>query len=166
MSKIEIVALGGLNEDGKNMYVVSVDEDLFVFDAGLKYAEDHLFGIDYIIPDFSYLKENEARIKGVFLTHGHMENVGAVPELMRTLPSVKIYGTKFTLDIVGKMLEEANLSKTNLVEILPHRRLNFNEHKVFPLSLTHSIPDNVGYVLYTKDGAIFYTGNFVFDATM
>ncbi|MDD2490004.1 MAG: ribonuclease J, partial [Bacilli bacterium] len=167
MSKIKIFALGGLNEDGKNMYVIEVDNDIFVFDAGLKYADDHLFGIDYIIPDFRYLKNNINRVKGIFLTHGHDENIGALPEIINELPNIKVYGTKFTIDIVRKMLEEDGHTKiNNLIEIVPHRKINFDHNSVFPIRLTHSIPDNVGYALYTEDGVIFYTGNFVFDPTM
>ncbi len=166
MSTIKIFSLGGLNEDGKNMYVVEIDNDLFVFDAGLKYADDKLFGIDYIIPDFSYIKNNQNRIKGIFLTHGHDEHVGALPNIIKEIPDINIYGTKFTIDIVKKMLEEEGGSSNNLIEITPHRKINFENNSIFPISLTHSIPDNVGYVLYTPDGSIFYTGNFVFDSTM
>lgn len=166
MSKIKVFALGGLNENGKNMYVVEVNNDIFVFDAGLKYADDKLFGIDYLIPDFRYLKNNISRVKGIFLTHGHDENVGALPEILAELPDINIYGTKFTLDIVRKMLEEDNIKANNLHELLPHRKIDFDKNSIFPIRLTHSIPDNVGYVLYTEDGAIFYTGNYVFDPAM
>ncbi|MFA5408203.1 MAG: ribonuclease J [Bacilli bacterium] len=166
MSKIKIFGLGGLNEIGKNMYVVEVDNDIFVFDAGLKYAAEKLFGIDYLIPDFRYLKNNITRVKGVFLSHGHDENVGALPQILAEIPDLNIYGTKFTLDIVRKMLEEENIKANNLHEILPHRKLDFDKNSIFPIRLTHSIPDNVGYVLYTEDGAVFYTGNYVFDPAM
>ncbi len=166
MSKINIFALGGQNEIGKNMYVVEVNNDIFIFDAGLKYAEDKLYGIDYIVPDLKYLKANSNRIKGIFLTHGHDENIGALPEILTILPNLSIYGPKFTIDIVRKMLEEDNITANNLIEIAPHHKIDFNKNSVFPVRLTHSIPDNVGYVLYTEDGAILYTGNFVFDASM
>lgn len=166
MSKIKIFALGGLNEIGKNMYVVEVNNDIFIFDAGLKYAEDRLYGIDYLIPDYRYLKNNIDRIKGIFLTHGHDENIGALSEIVAMLPNINIYGTKFTIDIVREMLEEENIKFDNLHEILPHRKIDFDKNSIFPIRLTHSIPDNVGYVLYTEDGAIFYTGNFVFDPSM
>jgi ribonuclease J len=166
MSKIKIFALGGQNEIGKNMYVTEVDNDIFIFDAGLKYAQDKLYGIDYLIPDFHYLKANIDRIKGVFLSHGHDENVGALPEILTELPDLKVYGTKFTLDIVRKMLEEDTITANNLIEILPHRKLDFGKNSIFPVRLTHSIPDNVGFVLNTEDGAILYTGNFVFDPAM
>jgi ribonuclease J len=166
MSKIKIFSLGGLNENGKNMYVVDVDNDLFIFDAGLKYADDFMLGIDYIIPNFDYLKENESRIQGLFITHGHDEHMGAIPDILASMPNLKIYATTFTMEIIKKELELEGITKANLVEIKPHQKLIFNQNSIFPISLTHSIPDAVGYVLYTLDGAIFYTGNFVFDPTM
>ena len=166
MSKIKIFSLGGLNENGKNMYVVEVDKDIFIFDAGLKYDNDRNLGIDYIIPDFTYLVKNRKRIKGVFLTHGHDSNMGAVPDLLETIPELPIYATKLTLDIVKMRLNQENISKYKLNEIKPHVKLNFGRNSVFSISVTHSIPDAVCYVLYTKDGAIVYTGDFVMDATM
>ena len=96
MSKIKIFSLGGLNEVGKNIYCIDVDNDLFIFDCGLKYANENLYGIDYIIPDFSFLVKNKKRIKGVFLTHGHYENMGAVGDLLQEIPYLKIFATKFT----------------------------------------------------------------------
>ena len=166
MSKIKIFGLGGLNEEGKNMYVVKVDQDIFVFDAGLKYAGDDLLGIDYVIPNFDYLKENIKDIKGLFLTHAHEKNMGAVCDLVMELPEIKIYGTKFTLNVVKRQLEDANINYNNFVEIDPHRKVDFGNNSIFPVRLTHSTPDNVGYALNTLDGIIFYTGNYVFDATM
>ena len=91
MSKIKIFALGGLNEVGKNMYVVEVDNDIFVFDAGLKYADDKMLGVDYIIPNYDYLKENKKRIKGVFITHGHDAQMGALSDILLDISSLKIY---------------------------------------------------------------------------
>ena len=96
MSKIKLFSLGGLNEVGKNIYCIDVDKDLFIFDCGLKYANENLYGIDYIIPDFEYLVKNKKRIKGVFLTHGHYENIGAVSDLLKEIPNLKVYATKFT----------------------------------------------------------------------
>ena len=104
MSKIEIFSLGGLNENGKNMYVINVDNDIFVFEAGLQYADEHTLGIDYFIPNIDYLKENKERIKGIFLTHGHDENIGALSDIVDTLDNVKIYGSRFTMNIVKQEL--------------------------------------------------------------
>ncbi len=166
MSKIKIFALGGLNENGKNMYVVEVNKDIFVFDAGLKYDNDINLGIDYIIPSVNYLVKNRKRIKGIFLTHGHEGNMGATPDVLDRLPEVPVYGTKLTLEMVRKDLDKNQLNKFKLIEIKPHVKIDFGRNSIFPISVTHSIPDAVCYVLYTPDGAIVYTGDFVFDSTM
>ena len=166
MSKIKIFSLGGLNENGKNMYVVDVDNDLFVFDAGLKYANEKMLGIDYIIPDFSFLKENIKRIKGIFITHGHQESMGAVSDIVSELPEINIYSCKFTCDLIKRNFNDLGINFKNLHEIMQHKKINFGKNSIFPVALTHSIPDNVGYVLNTEDGSIVYTGNFVFDSSM
>ena len=166
MSKIKIFALGGLNENGKNMYVVNVDEDIFVFDACLKYDNDINLGIDYIIPNFDYLEKNKKNIKGIFLTHGHDGNMGAVPDIIEKIPSIPIYGTKLTLDIVKQDTAKGVIEKANFIEIKPHNKIDFGKNSIFPISVTHSIPSAVCYVLYTPDGAIVYTGDFTFDSTM
>ena len=166
MSKIKIFALGGLNENGKNMYVVKVDNDIFIFDAGLKYDNDINLGINYIIPNFDYIIKNRKNVKGIFLTHGHEGNMGAVPDILDQLPDIPVYGTKLTLEIVKKDVDRKILDKTNFVEIKPHVKLDFGSNSIFPISVTHSIPDALCYVLYTPDGAIVYTGDFTFDSTM
>ena len=166
MSKIKIFALGGLNEIGKNMYVVDVDNDLFIFDAGLKYSGDNMLGVDYIIPNYDYLKENKKRIKGLFITHGHDEQMGAIPDIMIDYPEIPIYATTFTLEIIKRELDEEKIKYNNLHEIKAHHKLNFGKCSIFPISVTHSVPDSVAYALYTPDGVIFYTGNYIFDPTM
>ena len=163
MSKIKIFSLGGLNENGKNMYVVDVDNNIFVFDARLKYGSDKTLGVDYILPDYTYIKMNKERVKGIFLTHGHDSNMGAVADILFDIPDLPIYGTKFTLEILRRDLEENNIVATNIKEIRPHSKLVFGDLVLFPISVTHSIPDAVCFVLYTEDGAIVYTGDFVFD---
>ena len=166
MSKIKIFSLGGLNENGKNMYVVDVDNDLFVFDAGLKYANEKMLGIDYIIPDFTFLKENKNRIKGIFITHGHNKSMGAIPDIIKELKDIDIYSLKFTCDVIKRRLDDLGIEFNNLHEIDAYKKINFGKCSIFPIRLTHSIPDNVGYVLNTPDGAIVYTGNYVFDSSM
>ena len=166
MSKINIFSLGGLNENGKNMYVVEVDNDIFVLEAGLQYADEHTLGIDYFIPNIDYLKDNKKRIKGIFLTHGHDENVGALSDIVDVLDNVPIYGSRFTLNIVKHELTNYNKSIDNLIEIKENKLLDFDSVKITPISLSHSIPDNFGYAIYTDDGAIFYASDFVFDPTM
>lgn len=166
MSKIKIFSLGGLNETGKNMYVVNVDENIFVFDAGLKYATDKMLGVDYILPDYSYIKDNKDKVKGIFLTHGHDSNIGAMADILFDMPDLPVFATKFTMEVLKEDLQESNVNATNLKEIRPHSKLIFGDLIIFPISVTHSIPDSVCYVLYTEDGAIVYTGDFVFDSTM
>ena len=162
MCNIKIFSLGGLDELGKNCYCIDIDNDLFVFDCGLKYANENLYGIDYIIPDFEYLKENKNRIKGVFLTHGHYENMGATEDLLLQIPDVKIYATKFTKFI----LTNDGIDPKKIIEIAPYKKINFGEKSIFPISVNHSAPDAVMYVLNTKDGAIVYTGDFLVDPKM
>lgn len=162
MSKIKIFSLGGLDENGKNTYIVDIDNDLFVFDCGLKYASGNMLGIDYIIPDFDYLIKNQKRIKGVFITHGHYENMGSVSDLLESIPNLPIYATKFTKYV----LMEDGVNEKNIIEIKPHKKINFGKNSVFPISVSHSSPDSVMYVLNTSDGAICYTGDFLIDPSM
>ena len=166
MSKIKIFSLGGLNENGKNMYVVNVDSDIFVFDAGLKYDNDSNLGIDYIIPNYDYLIQNKKNVKCIFLTHGHEGKMGAVPAILEQIPDIPVYGTKLTLEIVKKDMTKEQIDNANFKEVRPHSKIGFGKNALFPISVTHSIPDAVCYVLYTEDGAIVYTGDFVFDSTM
>ncbi|MBO5095995.1 MAG: ribonuclease J [Bacilli bacterium] len=162
MSKIKFFSLGGLDENGKNTYIVEVDESIFVFDCGLKYATGNLYGIDYVIPDFEYLIKNKNRIKGIFLTHGHYENMGGVADFLTDCPNIKVFATKFTKYI----LLEDGVDPKNIVEIVPHKKINFGKISVFPISVSHSSPDSVMYVLNTPDGAICYTGDFIIDPSM
>lgn len=162
MSKIKIFGLGGLSESGKNSYVIEVDDDIYVFDAGIKFASGNLLGIDYIMPDFSYLVKNKKRIKGLFITHGHKENMGAVADLLKDIPNLKVYATKFT----KFELMEDGVNEGNIVLIKPHKKINFGTVSIFPIAVSHSCPDAVMYVVNTKDGAICYTGDFVIDPSM
>lgn len=166
MSKIKLFSLGGLNENGKNMFVMEIDDDILVFEAGLKYSDENTLGIDYCIPNIDYLKQNVKRIKGIFLTHGHDENAGALVDIYKYLDNVKVYGSKFTMDIVKKEFESYKVDTTNLIEIKVNKVISIGNVKVFPVSLSHSIPDNFGYAVYTNDGVIFYGSDFVFDAVM
>ena len=166
MSKIKIFALGGQNEIGKNMYVVDIDENIYVFEAGLKYADDKLLGVDYIIPNYDYLKENKDRIKGIFITHGHDQQMGALADILIDIPDVKIYGGKFTLEIIKQDLEESNIKNYNLIEIKAHKKIDFGTESIFPIQVSHALPDSYLYVLNTNDGSIVFTGNYIFDPSM
>lgn len=166
MSKIKLFSLGGLDENGKNMFVIEVDKEIFVFEAGIKYADEFTLGIDYVIPNINYLKENKKRIKGIFLTHGHEENIGALPDIMPDLPKIPIYASKYTLDIVRKEFETYKIATNGLIEIRANVPIEVGKIKIFPINLSHSAPDNFGYAVYTKDGVIFYASDFVIDPLM
>lgn len=162
MSKIKILGLGGLSESGKNSYVIEIDDEIYVFDAGIKFASGNLLGIDYIMPDFSYLIKNRKRIKGLFITHGHKENMGAVADILKDIPELKVYATKFT----KFELMEDGVDEKNIIVITPHKKINFEKISIFPIAVSHSCPDSVMYVVNTKDGAICYTGDFIIDPSM
>jgi len=162
MSKIRVMALGGLNENGKNTYVIEVDEAIFIFDAGIKFASEQMYGIDYIIPDYDYLIKNKNRIKGLFLTHAHPENVLGVFDLIKVLPNIKIFATKYTIEY----LKLEGMPDGRIIEINAHHKINFGPISIFPINVNHSVPDAVMYVVNTKDGAIVYTGDFLIDPSM
>ena len=162
MSKIRIFGLGGLNESGKNTYVIEIDDKIFVLDCGLKYATDNEYGIDYILPDYSYLKENKKKIVGVFITHAHQENMGGVGDLLNNIPDIKIYCTKYT----HEYLKLEGINDKNIVEIKANKKITFGDVGIFPINVSHSVPDACMYAIYTKDGIICYTGDFIIDPTM
>lgn len=162
MSKIRMFALGGLNESGKNTYVIEIDNRIFIFDCGLKYATDSMYGIDYIIPNYQYLIDNKDRIVGVFLTHAHLENMGGIFDLVRDIPKLKVYATRYTKEYL--LLE--GLNEKNIIEIKAQKKVSFRDVSIFPINVSHSVPDAVMYVINTKDGAICYTGDFLIDPTM
>ncbi len=163
MSKIKIFGMGGLNENGKNTYIVEVDDKIFVFDAGLKYANDTMYGIDYIIPDYDYLEKNKERIVGVFITHAHPESYGGVRDLIKDIKDIKIYATKYAIN----QMKLDGINEKNLNLITAHKKIVIDkETSVFAINVNHSVPDSVMYVLNTKDGAVVYTGDFIIDPSM
>jgi len=164
MSKIKFCALGGLGENGKNMYVVTVDNKIFILDAGLKYPSAELHGIDAIIPDITYLIEKKKNICGLFLSHGHDDNIGAVVEIIKKL-NVPVYATNFTASIVELMLSEAKVTKYVINRITDNTIINFGNVSVSFFDTTHSIPQSVGISINTKDGSIVYAPDFAFNAS-
>ena len=162
MEKVKIFGLGGLDETGKNTYVVELNNDIFVFDCGLKYTEGNPYGIDYVIPDYEYLVKNKNRIKGVFITHGHYENMGAALDLLKTIPSIKFYATNYTKFV----LEDLGVKKESIVEIVPGKKLTFGKTTMYSLPVSHSVPGAVMFILETEHGSICYTGDFVIDPLM
>ena len=162
MEKIRIFGLGGLDEMGKNTYVIEINDAIFVFDCGLKYAENNMYGIDYIIPDYEYLIKNKTKIKGVFITHGHYENMGAAADLARIIPGIKFYATHYTKFV----LMDLGVKEESIVEIVPNKSLKFDGITIFPLPVSHSVPGAVMYSINTSHGAICYTGDFIIDPLM
>ncbi|MFV0499289.1 MAG: ribonuclease J [Bacilli bacterium] len=163
MSKIKIFALGGMGENGKNMYGVEIGNDIILFDAGFKYPDENMYGIDTVVPDFTYLKENKERIKGIFISHGHMDNVGAINDFVTLFPNVTIHGSSTTISMVNYVLEESNLKSNNMKIIDRFENVSFGKYSVFAIPLTHSAPGNFGYAVNTKQGIIFYATDYIFD---
>ncbi len=166
MANIKIMSLGGLNENGKNLYTVSINDKILIFDCGIKYAPDKMYGVDYVIPDFTYLVENKNKIVGLFLTHPHFENMGALTDLISLIPNLKVYASKFTTRIIEYVCSEENVEIKNLITILPHRKIDFKEFSVFPFNVTHSCPESFGFSINTEDGAVIYMSDFIVDSTM
>ena len=160
---IKVISLGGQGELGKNMYIIEVNEDLYILDAGLMLPEGEMLGIDAVIPDITYLQENKERIQGIFISHGHEDHFGALSYLLKYV-KVPVYGTKLTLALIKMKLKEDSFSgKADLVEINSDSVLSFPETAVSFFRTNHSIPDSLGIVIHTRDGAIVYTGDFKFD---
>ena len=130
MSKINIMSLGGLNENGKNLYVVNIDGKLLIFDCGMKYAPDKMYGVDYVIPDFQYLEEHKKDIVGVFVTHPHHENMGALSDLLKVLPDVNVYASSFTSKIIQYFCEEDKVACKNLNVVSAHKKIEFGNFSV------------------------------------
>ncbi|MGL4521573.1 MAG: ribonuclease J [Bacilli bacterium] len=163
---IRVFALGGVGEVGKNMYVVEVDDAIFVLDSGLKFPDEEMYGIDLVTPDITYLYENKERIQGIFLTHGHEDHIGGIPYTLRKI-RVPIYGTALTLALVEEKLSEHGMRDCRhlLKEIGSDTTLKFGAVSVSFFRTTHSIPDSVGIAVHTVHGAIVFTGDFKFDQT-
>jgi ribonuclease J len=162
IEKIKVIALGGVNEIGKNMYVLETNNQIFIVEAGLMVPGDEMLGIDAVIPDISYLIENQDKIKGIFLTHGHVEQIGGLPYILKKL-NAPIYGTKFTLGLVKAELKVDQ--SVTLNEVNQHHSLKFEDITVTFFRTTHNIPDSIGIIFDTPQGAIVYTGDFKFDQT-
>lgn len=161
-----IFALGGVAEIGKNMYVVQYANDIVVIDAGLKFPEEDMLGIDIVIPDITYLTENRDKVRGIVLTHGHEDHIGGLPYVLKNL-NVPVYGTKLTLGLVENKLKEAGLlgeTKRILINADSEIELGSTMKATF-FKTNHSIPDSVGVCIETPEGNVVHTGDFKFDHT-
>lgn len=160
---IRIIPLGGVGEIGKAMYVVEIDEEIFVVDSGLMFPEDEMLGIDIVIPDVSYLVENKERVKGIFLTHGHEDAIGAIAYVLQKIKA-PVYGSKLTIALAKEHLKDLPVAhQVKFFEVSNRSRMNFNSTHVTFFHTTHSIPDSLGVVFHTSEGAIVHTGEFKFD---
>jgi len=163
--KLKIIALGGLNEIGKNLTVYEYGADIIVVDCGLGFPDDDMFGVDIVIPDVTYLVENKHRIRGIVLTHGHEDHIGALPYVMREI-NVPIYATPLTAGLTGLKLEEHNLSKNTVLEVKkPGDIIKLGCFKVELIHVNHSIHDTVMLAIKTPVGTILHTGDFKIDTT-
>ena len=160
-----VVALGGLGEVGKNMYVVTHKDEIFIIDAGVIFPESDLLGVDYVIQDITYLKQNESKIKGLLITHGHEDHIGGIPFLLQSVKIPVIYGARTSIDLIKNKLEDRNLFYDNLEEINGDTTIKTKYFNIEFIATTHSIPDSFGIVLHTPNGTIVSTGDFKFDLT-
>lgn len=163
-NEIKIVPLGGVRENGKNMYVVEINEEIFILDCGLKYPENEMLGIDIVIPDFSYILEKKEQISGIFLSHGHADAIGALPYLLEQV-QVPVFGSELTIALAKLTVENYGPTKNfrDFHVIDGNTEIEFQNAVVSFFHTTHTIPDSVGIVLNTTDGNIVYTGDFKFD---
>ena len=162
--KVQIIPLGGLGEIGKNMTVFRYGDDMILVDAGLMFPEDDMLGIDLVIPDITYLVENQDKMKGIFLTHGHEDHIGALPYVMKQI-DCPVYGTALTLGILQGRLKENGVSSNNLHVVKPGDKVNAGAFKLDFIRVNHSIPDAVSIAINTPIGTIIHTGDFKIDHT-
>ena len=162
---VKIFALGGMDENGKSLYVVDYNYQLYIFDAGLRYPEEALLGVDVILPGFQYLIAHKDRIRGIFLTHGHDENMGALPFILEEIAGVDVYGTNFTLLSLYQTADRfnKNIRSAKFHVIDGNETFKVNGMTIHAFSISHSVPNACGYALETDHGMIVYPGDFVFD---
>lgn len=164
-NETKIVVLGGLGEVGKNMYCVMHKDDIVIIDAGISFPENYLLGVDYVLPDFTFLKENENKIRALLITHGHEDHIGAIPFLLSQVNVPAIYAPNQAKELISVKLEDRNIRYDNLFVYTEDTKLNFGEIEIEFFRTTHSIPDSHGISLKTPNGRIVTTGDFKLDLT-
>ena len=162
---IKVIPLGGVGEIGKNITALEVNDEIIVIDCGIAFPDEEMYGVDLIIPDISYLIDNKDKVKGLFITHGHEDHIGAIPYILKQL-NMDVYGTKLTLAIIENKLREHKLVETsNLILVNPGEMVSFNNLSIEFIQSTHSIAESCCFAIKTKLGTIFHTGDFKIDLT-
>ena len=165
-NEVAVFAIGGLHEIGRNMYCVQYQDEIIIMDCGIKFPEDELLGINYVISDYSYLVKNREKIKALVVSHGHEDHIGGIPFLLEKIPEIPVYATPFALALIKSKCEEHGiLNKTELHEEYEDMVLKFDKLSVTFFRTTHSIPDTLGIAVHTPLGAVVFTGDFKFDLT-
>ena len=165
MKETKFIILGGLGEIGKNMYAVEHENEIIIIDAGISFADMTTFGVDYLVPDYSYLKENESKIKALFITHGHEDHIGGIPFLLSSVNIPKIYAPNQASELIKLKLEDKNIRYDNVITYKSDDIIKFKYFEVDFFITTHSIPDSHGIRVKTPNGTIVTTGDFKFDFT-
>ncbi len=161
--KLKIIPLGGLKEIGKNITVYEYNNEILVVDCGLKFPEEHMLGVDAVIPDFEYLFENSHKIKGLIVTHGHEDHIGAIPHLLSVI-DIPIYASTFTIKLIEKKLEQyEHIKKTRLIEVNPDKELVLGFFTIDFIRVTHSIPDALSLCIKTSVGSVIHSGDLKID---
>lgn len=165
-NEVAVFAIGGLHEIGRNMYCVQYQDEIVIMDCGIKFPEDDLLGINYVISDYSYLVKNREKIEALVVSHGHEDHIGGIPFLLEKIPEIPVYATPFALALIKSKCEEHGiLDRTELHEEHEDTVLTFDKLKVTFFRTTHSIPDTLGIAVHTPLGAVVFTGDFKFDLT-
>ena len=164
-NETKIIVLGGLGEVGKNMYCVMHKDAIVIIDAGVSFPESELMGVDYVLPDFTFLKENEDKIKALFITHGHEDHIGGIPFLLQSINIPAIYAPNHAKELISVKLQDRNIRYDNLFVYTDKTKLKFKEIELEFFRITHSIPDSHGISITTPDGRIVTTGDYKFDLT-
>ncbi len=164
--RLRVIPFGGLGEIGKNMMVLEYDDDIIVIDAGLMFPEEDMLGIDLVIPDLSYVVERREKVRGIVITHGHEDHIGALPYLLPQLNNVPVYSTKLTQGLIRVKLKERRIHDGANLKVVPlGREITLGKFRVELFPVCHSIPDAVGLIIYTPEGIVVHSGDFKIDYT-